>query len=54
VRLIFTVPDPDAVFNQAIAVGAKEVYPVSEGHGWRVGRVEDPYGHHWEIGREIK
>ena len=54
VRLIFTVPDPDAMFARAIAAGAKEVYPVSEGHGWRVGRVADPYGHHWEMGREIR
>jgi PhnB protein len=53
VRTIFTVPDPDAAFNRAIAAGAREVYAVSEGHGWRVGRVADPYGHHWEIGREI-
>jgi PhnB protein len=53
VRIIFTVPDPDAAFARAIAAGAREVYPVSEGHGWRVGRVADPYGHHWEIGREI-
>jgi len=30
-----------------------EVYPVSEGHGWRMGRVVDPFGHHWEIGREL-
>lgn len=52
-RIIFTVPDPDAVFTHAIAAGAKEIYPVSEGHGWRVGRVEDPYGHHWEVGRPI-
>jgi len=51
VRIIFTVPDPDAVFARAIAAGAREVYPVSEGHGWRLGRVVDPYGHHWEIGR---
>jgi len=53
VRIIFTVPDPDAMFAQAIAAGAKEVYPVSEAHGWRVGRVVDPYGHHWEIGRPV-
>lgn len=53
VRTIFTVADPDAAFNRAIAAGAREVYAVSEGHGWRVGRVADPYGHHWEIGREI-
>ena len=53
VRMIFTVPDPDAAFARAIAAGAREIYPVSEGHGWRIGRVADPYGHHWEIGREI-
>ncbi|MGB6686470.1 MAG: VOC family protein [Terracidiphilus sp.] len=52
-RIIFTVADPDAVFNRAIAAGAREVYPVSEAHGWRVGRVVDPHGHHWEIGRPI-
>jgi PhnB protein len=53
VRLILTVPDPDAVFAAAIKAGASEVYPVSEGHGWRVGRVADPFGHHWEIGRPV-
>jgi PhnB protein len=52
-RLIFTVPDPHAVFNRAIAAGAREVYPVGEAHGWLVGRVVDPYGHHWEIGRPV-
>ena len=49
-RLILTVADPDAVFARALAAGAKEVYPVHEEYGWRVGRVVDPYGHHWEIG----
>jgi PhnB protein len=53
IRMILTVPDPDAVFAQALAAGAKEVYPVSEGHGWRVGRIVDPFGHHWEIGRPL-
>jgi len=53
VRMILTVADPDAVFAQAVAAGASEVNPVSEGHGWRVGRVVDPFGHHWEIGRPL-
>jgi PhnB protein len=53
VRLIFTVADPDALFAQAVKAGAKEVYPVGEAYGWRVGRVADPYGHHWEIGRPL-
>ena len=53
VRIILTVPDPDAVFEQAIMAGATQVYAVAEGHGWRVGRIADPYGHHWEIGRPV-
>ena len=53
VRMILTVADPEAVFAQALAAGASPVYPVSEGHGWRVGRLVDPFGHHWEIGRPI-
>jgi PhnB protein len=53
VRIILTVADPDAVFAQALQAGASAVYLVSEGHGWRLGRVADPYGHHWEIGRPL-
>ena len=53
VRLILTVADPDAVFARAVKAGASEVVPVREEYGWRVGRVVDPFGHHWEIGRPI-
>jgi PhnB protein len=53
VRIILTVADPDAVFARAVAAGAKEIYPVSEEHDWRIGRVIDPFGHHWEIGRPL-
>jgi PhnB protein len=53
VRMILTVADPDAVFAQALKAGASQINPVSEGHGWRTGRLADPFGHHWEIGRPI-
>jgi PhnB protein len=53
VRMILTVTDPDAVFEQACKAGARVVYPVTEEYGWRVGRVVDPFGHHWEIGRQL-
>ena len=53
VRIILTVEDPVAVFARALAAGASEVYPIREEYGWRVGRVLDPFGHHWEIGREL-
>jgi PhnB protein len=51
VRIILTVADPDAAFARARAAGAAEIYPVGEEHGWRIGRVKDPFGHHWEICR---
>jgi len=53
VRMVLVVPDPDSLFNQAIAAGATEVFPVGEGHGWRLGRILDPFGFHWEIGYEL-
>jgi PhnB protein len=53
VRIVFTVADPDAVFAQAVKAGATEVFAVGEDYGWRLGRVVDPYGHHWEIGRPL-
>jgi PhnB protein len=53
VRMILTVEDPDAVFAQAIGAGAREVVPITEGYGWRIGRVADPSGHHWEIGKPL-
>ena len=50
VKLLLTVDDPDAAIRQAIEAGAIEVYPATDEHGWRLGRVVDPFGHHWEIG----
>ena len=52
-RMLLVVEDPDAVVARAVAAGAREVYPVGEEHGWRLGRIEDPFGHHWEIGRPL-
>jgi PhnB protein len=53
VRMLLTVADPDVVFGRALAAGAKQVHPVGEQHGWRVGRLADPFGHHWEIARPL-
>jgi PhnB protein len=53
VRMILTVPDPDAAFGRALAAGARAVVAVEEAYGWRLGRVVDPFGHHWEIGRPL-
>jgi len=53
VRMVMVVEDPDAAFGRAVAAGAKVVQPVAEQYGWRVGRVADPFGHHWEIGKQL-
>jgi PhnB protein len=53
VRMVLTVEDPDAVFARAVAAGGAVVQPVSNDYGWRLGRVVDPYGHHWEIGKPL-
>ncbi len=54
VRIVLTVGNPDAVFERAVAAGATVVWPVSDqSYGWRVGRIVDPFGHHWEIGKPL-
>lgn len=53
VRMVMAVADPDAAFDRAVAAGAKVVVPVKNDYGWRLGRVVDPYGHHWEIGKPL-
>jgi PhnB protein len=53
VRMALIVDDPDAMVRRAIEAGATEVYPVAEEHGWRLGRIADPFGHHWEVGRPL-
>jgi PhnB protein len=52
-RMLLIVEDPAAVCARAVAAGAKQVAPVADGHGWRLGRILDPAGHHWEIGRPL-
>lgn len=53
VRLLLTVADPDEAVERAVAAGATLVAPVTDQHGWRLGRIADPYGHHWEVGRPL-
>ena len=52
-RTLLVVEDPDGVLRQAVAAGAIETSPVSEEHGWRLGRIIDPFGQEWEIGTPL-
>lgn len=54
IKLILTVENPDAVFEQAIEAGATQVFPVGEDFGWRLGRLSDPFGFDWEIGKPLR
>src|SRR3954468_24239123 len=54
-RMVMVVDDPDAVFAHALKAGATQVWPVTDQpYGWRVGRIVDPFGHHWEIGKPLQ
>jgi PhnB protein len=54
VRMVMVVDDPDATFAKAVAAGAGVIWPVADQpYGWRVGRIVDPFGHHWEIGKPL-
>lgn len=53
VRLSLVVSEPQAVVARAVALGATELSPVAEEHGWLLGRIEDPFGHVWEIGKPL-
>jgi PhnB protein len=53
VRMLLLVDDPDAAIARAVEAGATEVYPAADEHGWRLGRIADPFGHHWEVGKPL-
>jgi PhnB protein len=53
VRIVMVVDDPDAAFDRAVKAGAAVVWGASDQHGWRIGRIADPFGHHWEIGKPL-
>lgn len=52
-RTLLLVGDPDHVHAQAVLAGATATSRVSDEHGWRLGRLVDPFGHEWEIGRPL-
>ncbi|HKV28764.1 MAG TPA: VOC family protein, partial [Candidatus Acidoferrales bacterium] len=49
------VEDCDAVFNRAVAGGAKVVMPLTDQFwGDRYGTITDPFGHSWGIATHIE
>lgn len=52
-RTLLLVEDPDGVVERAESAGATVTSAVGVEHGWRIGRITDPFGHEWEIGSPI-
>jgi PhnB protein len=52
-RVLLIVDNPGAMLERAVGAGARQIAAVSEEHGWRLGRIVDPFGHEWEIGRPL-
>jgi RimJ/RimL family protein N-acetyltransferase/uncharacterized glyoxalase superfamily protein PhnB len=52
-RMLLVADDVDAAVARATAAGAVLIRLPADEHGWRIGRVLDPFGHHWEIARPL-
>ena len=53
--LMIYVPDVDAAFAKAIAVGATEVRAVADQfYGDRSGTLKDPYGYQWTLSTHVE
>jgi len=52
-RTLLVVDEPEAVVARAVSAGATETAAVEDEHGWRLGRIIDPFGHEWEIGTPL-
>src|SRR5215470_10968859 len=52
-RMVLVVADPKAIHARALSAGARQIWPVQKENGWLLGRIVDPFGHHWEIGHPL-
>ena len=52
-RTLLLADDPGTLQARAVAAGATETSPVQQEHGWLLGRIVDPFGHEWELGRPL-
>jgi PhnB protein len=50
IRIILQTKNADELFEKAINLGATEICPMTTEEDWRIGKLEDPFGHIWEIG----
>lgn len=49
-RTLLVTDDPEGLLRRAVEAGAHQLAAVADEHGWRLGRIVDPFGHEWELG----
>ena len=50
---VFT-PNPDALFDSAVAAGATVISPMQDyDYGYRQGTLTDPFGHQWLLQKKL-
>ena len=55
VTMSLYVDDVDAVFEKAVAAGAKVLQPIeNQFYGDRSGQFEDPFGHRWSLATHVE
>jgi PhnB protein len=52
-RMLLVIADPAALMTRALAAGATQTSALRNEHGWRLGRLVDPFGHEWEVGHPL-
>jgi PhnB protein len=52
-RTLLVTTEPGPVVALAVEAGAEATADVTDEHGWRLGRIIDPFGHEWEIGHPL-
>jgi PhnB protein len=52
-RTLLVVDNPEEVVVRAVAAGATESSSVGDEHGWRLGRIIDPFGHELKVGKPL-
>jgi PhnB protein len=55
VTILVYVDDVDAVFDRALAAGARAIEePTDQFYGDRAGQFEDPFGHRWSVATHVE
>ncbi|GAB3274403.1 VOC family protein [Larkinella harenae] len=53
VRIILETEKADDLFARALQQGATEICPMTTEDDWRIGKLQDPFGHTWELGYQL-